>query len=217
MQYFNHMKNSTNMKHILFTVLAVLVVLSAQGQTTPKPFIMKWETTAANEEIIIPTDAASGTYSYMVNWGDGSSTSTAQTGDAAHTYTMAGTYTVTISGTFPAIRFATTDELGIRVIPTPAAGQIRTVEQWGDQVWASMELAFAGCTNLTIASGAGAPDLSDVTNMERMFAGYEEPAVFDEEGNLLSPPTNVRTTITGDISAWNVENITNMDSLCKIF
>ena len=171
--------------------------ISGDELVNRSPFITRWETNTENESVTIPT-VDGFTYNYTVNWGDESTDNTSYTGNATHEYTKAGTYTVTISGAFPRIRFGSITNS--RITPTPSARQIRTVEQWGGQVWTSMQAAFAGCDSLTI-NATDVPDLSEVTNMSYMFAGYFEKSAF------------VKTFLAGDISKWNVTNVTNMRSM----
>lgn len=101
-------------------------------------FITKWKTTVPAESITIPTFG--GGYNYNVNWGDESEISIGLTGDATHSYDEAGTYTVSITGSFPQIMFvfgkSTMNE------------KIVEISQWGDNPWRSMFSAFSGCTNL---------------------------------------------------------------------
>jgi len=213
---FTRVKNHLYIKTTLFTFIALLIAMQVQSQTTPKPFITTWETTIANERITIPT-ADGSTYSYTVNWGDGSANTT-HTGNASHRYATAGTYTVTVNGTFPCIRFASNNRYG-GITPSTAAVQIRTVEKWGSQKWASMELAFATCTDLTIADDAGVPDLSGVTSMQRMFQNASLNG--DISGWDVSSVTNMASmfaisSFNGDISEWNVGNVTNMTSMFTI-
>src|SRR5690606_32137868 len=99
-------------------------------------FITTWETTAVNESITIPTTGTG--YNYTVDWGDGN-TDSGLTGNATHTYTVPGVYTVKVQGSFPRIYF---NNEGDRL-------KIKSIEQWGTNVWTSMERAFYGCTNLT--------------------------------------------------------------------
>ncbi|MDE0472029.1 MAG: hypothetical protein OXH57_08820, partial [Ekhidna sp.] len=153
-----------------------------------RPFTTKWETTADGETITIPT-ASGSTYNYTVNWGDGTTTSNV-TGDTTHMYASKGIHTITISGDFPRIQLGSIDEYG-NVAATSAGGQICTVEQWGDIAWSSMEGAFAGSDSLTI-DATDAPDLSGVTSVKSMFAGY-----YDDEYNLM------KTFLAGDLSDWN--------------
>jgi len=170
-----------------------------------RPFITTWRTVWNNEEINIPTNSGC-SYNYTVDWGDGSVDS-GLTGDAAHRYESPGTYRVTIKGDFPHIYFDC----------SPGANKIRTVKQWGDIQWASMERAFAGCKNLKITA-ADAPDLSAVTNMSFMFSGATS---FNEDiGNWdVSNVTNMSSMFGGatsfnqDIGSWDVSNVTNMSSM----
>jgi len=75
---------------------------SAQAQDA---FITTWETTSPNESITIPTNGAAGVtdYDFEIDWGDGSAVEqiTGDDPDPSHTYASAGTYTVSITGTFP--------------------------------------------------------------------------------------------------------------------
>ena len=144
-------------------------------------FITTWKTTAYNEEITIPTNSGSGPYHYRVDWGDGSIDSNLS-GDATHRYASPGIYTVTIRGVFPHIFFN----------GRSGADKIRTVEQWGDIRWTSMERAFAGCSNLEILA-TDAPDLSGVTDMSFMFESA--------------------TSFNQNIGSWDVSNVANMSGI----
>ena len=64
--------------------------------------------------------------------------------------------------------------------------KIRSIEQWGVQVWETMNYAFYGCSNLVV-NATDAPDLSSATNTERMFYNA--------------------TSFNQNISHWNVSNI----------
>ena len=168
------------MKTALQTLFLIFLTQTTFGQ-----FITTWETTTNGQSITIPinkipynTAGDRYVYNYTVDWGDGS-TSVNQTGEASHVFATAGKQTVTITGTFPAICFKNTGDKNV----------IKTIEQWGNNPWKSMEKAFEGCANLTI-NAQDSPDLSDVTNMSRMFKGTY--------------------TFNNDISNWNVSNITNM-------
>ncbi|GAA4273684.1 hypothetical protein GCM10022258_29780 [Aquimarina gracilis] len=140
-------------------------------------FITTWQTTTANERITIPTIGSG--YNYTVDWGDGT-IETSRTGDATHEYTTAGTQTIKISGDFPRIYFNNNAD----------ADKIRTVEQWGNIAWTSMENAFNDCNNLRIPA-TDAPDLSNVTSLRNAFRVC-------------------RSLSNEDFSYWDVSNITNM-------
>ncbi len=87
----------------------------------------------------------------------------------------------------------TKNELQIQFANSNNPGKLTTIENWGTIVWTSMNKAFEGCINMNIALEAGVPNLSKVTDMERMFDGV---------GNF-----------NRDVSTWNVANVTNMNSM----
>ena len=120
-------------------------------------FVTTWRTGADNETVTIPVYSGL-TYYYTVVWGDGS-TDTGVTGDASHTYAVAGDYQVRIYGTFP----------GIHLDGHGDADKLALIDQWGSHRWASMESAFKGASLMTYAA-TDAPDLSGVTDMSHMFA-----------------------------------------------
>ncbi len=175
----------------------------------PLPFITRWKTDnpgpgAINEVAIVVNKSL--IYNYQVNWGDGQ-TDTNLTGDITHSYTTAGTYTVSISGDFPHFRAAT----GI------ASGdnqKLLSVEQWGEINWTSMFAMFRGASNLVI-NATDAPRLSQVTDTSYMFASA---TVFnyDISNWNVSSVTNMRNMFASasafnqDIGGWNVSSVTDM-------
>ncbi|MBC6425780.1 MAG: DUF285 domain-containing protein [Ekhidna sp.] len=188
-------------KSTFLVISAILLAFYGQAQTEPKPFITTWETKTPNETITIPTTEDG--YSYTVKWGDGN-TDNNVTGDASHQYATAGTHTVTISGTFPRIYFQGN---------STSAGQIRSVQQWGDIAFISMFYAFRDCSNLSIANEAGVPNLSNVTDMFGMFQNSSLSGDLSKWD--VSKVTNMfgmfaGSAFNGNISNWNVRNVTNM-------
>ena len=145
----------------LLPLLFLLIGVNSFSQS----FTSIWNTnntnyqSSADNEIEIPTNPAFATYNYTVDWGD-TNTDTNVTGDITHTYAAPGTYTITISGDFPAIYF--NDE----------SDKLKIIEilDWGTIQWQSMENAFYGCANLNFDAIAP-PDLSQVTSMKNMFRG----------------------------------------------
>ena len=176
------------------------------------PFITTWKTDnpgiSGPNQITIPTYVSS-VYNYAVDWGDGNIT-TGHTGNATHTYATPGTYTVSITGTFPRIFFGgNIDEQ-----------KILTIEQWGDNQWATMHAAFEDCSNLQ-GNFTDIPDLSNVTDMSRMFtdaSSFNYPI-----GNWdVSTVTNMSALFFGassfnqDIGSWNVGNVTDMSDMFRV-
>lgn len=95
-----------------------------------------------------------------MDWGDGT-TSSGVSGDQTHTYGSEGDYTVRISGDFERMHLG----------DDPANAQkLRSIEQWGDTRWSSMESAFRDASSMTY-NATDFPDLSGVSDMSHMFNG----------------------------------------------
>jgi surface protein len=122
----------------------------------PKPFLSTWKTdnlsagSSAANQIRIPVNP-SGSYNFIVYWGDGTSstiTSSLQS-DLTHSYASAGTYNVTMSGYIDNIRFANGgDKL-----------KILDISQWGSIRIAGGGSQFYGCSNLTLNNISDTPNL----------------------------------------------------------
>ncbi|MDW3195765.1 MAG: BspA family leucine-rich repeat surface protein [Cytophagales bacterium] len=179
-------------------------------------FITTWDTrktgSSNNDQITIPVNPLL-VYDYQVDWGDGN-TDTNMTGSTTHTYASEGEYVVSISGTFPAIYFNDSGD----------KQKLLSIAHWGDNAWMSMANAFEGCSNLAY-SATDMPDLSNVTDMTRMFRNC---TVFNGDiGNWdVSTVQLMASTFSGaqafnqDIGGWNVGNVTTMESLfhsCSAF
>lgn len=104
-------------------------------------FVTTWKTdntgSSNSSQITIPTIGDG--YNYNIDWGD-STTDVGVTSSITHTYESIGTYTVTITGTFPRIFFNSSGD----------RDKILSVEQWGNIAWTSMASAFSGCSNIVI-------------------------------------------------------------------
>lgn len=165
-------------------------------------FKVTYETTSANETIFIATNPVSYTYDFNVDWGDGNTTTNA-TGDISHEYATAGSYQVTITGTFPLFQGN-----------SPSNSKLKSMDQWGDNVWQSMEQAFRGCENM-IYNATDRPNLSQVVNISGMFNGATSfnGDIGDWDVSNVSIMSAVffnASSFNQDISAWNVSNVTTM-------
>ena len=201
---------ATSSDSVIITVTApvnlTLAVTSIPAGTTPEAaFVTTWQTTSANEFILIPVGESTGTYT--VNWGD-ASIDTDVSGHQMHTYKNAGTYTVSIYGDFSQIYLPYYIESALKM---------QSIEQWGDIRWESMRSAFSGATNM-VYRATDAPDLSDVTDTSEMFmfatsfngnlSTWDVSHVTDMRGMF-----DIATAFNGDISSWNVSGVTDMSNM----
>ncbi len=219
--YLNAFRVKRNQKNSLRNALLFALIFFCGNALVAQAFITTWFTGSVGSgsinpnprEITIPTFSdqvfTNGfTYDYTVDWGDGSS-DTNVTGNISHEYAEIGTYTVTITGLFPKIHFNNNNDEKLK---------IRTVEQWGNNPWVSMDGAFAGCVSLRITA-TDAPILSNVTSTNRMFD--QARALEDENFNNwdMSNVTNTgamfrdANNFVGSIGDWNMSNVTNMERM----
>jgi len=166
----------------IFTFLLSFLAANAQA-----PFITTWTVFDNNTDIKIPT-REDYTYNYTVDFGDGTVLIN-QTGDVVHNYASEGTYTVSISGDFPLFNGV---ELDTNLNSVLGYSKLRSVEQWGDIEWLSMEDAFNSC-QMVVINATDTPDLSQVNSMRGMFQHA--------------------FAVNQSINHWDVSNITDMSNL----
>ncbi|WP_286757343.1 BspA family leucine-rich repeat surface protein, partial [Roseivirga sp. UBA838] len=176
-----------------------LNLLNGQLTVEQRPFITTWEITSrdVNRSRTFFNTLGSHTYLYDIDWGDGT-VETNQTGAASHTYVAEGTYTVKISGQFPQFELS--------------FSRLRSVEQWGDIEWKSMEGAFIAADFDINATDA--PNLTQVTSMKRMFErtliGNPDLTSWDVSNITDMSEMFKESDFNGDISGWNVSAVTDM-------
>lgn len=122
---------------------------------------------------------------YKVFWGDG----VVQTISAldslsfvTHTYPEGGIYIINILWNDGPIKRIRFNNSGDR-------NKLVDLKQWGGTIWTSMEEAYQGCTNM-VASFNDRPNLQIATSLSKMFDGA--------------------TNFDGNVTNWNVSNITDM-------
>jgi len=170
-------------KSITLFLLFLSVNLFAQSFTATWNTANTETNSSLDNQITIPTNPAYTTYNYDVDWGDGN-TNIGVTANITHTYSTPGTYTISISGTFPSIYFNnenTNDKL-----------KIIEILNWGDIAWQTMENAFYGCSNINF-DAIGAPDLNQVTSLKNMFRGG--------------------IAFNGIVNDWDISTITNISGM----
>lgn len=199
------------------------------------PFISTWATTAPNEVIELPYEVT-GTYNGMIDWGDGTITDNSYTG-RSHTYAVADTYTIRISG----------QTEGWRMDFGPQRGKIKNISQWGTQFRVGNNANyFYGCGALDITATdilnlEGTTDFTnmfrscnllvfndsinewDVSNVENMQTVFHSCINFNQPLNnwVTSAATNMATMFFGtnkfnqDLSSWDTSNVTRMDTMFR--
>ncbi len=165
-------------------------IATFNGVAIPTPFISSWKTDnagSASTTIIIPT-SATGTYNCTVSWGDGNISNITTYNDAAwtHVYSIAGTYTVKIYGTFNGIVFANIGD----------KAKLLNISQWGQdfKLGTTQGSYLRGTSNLTITATDNL-NLSGTTSLAFAFAG------------------NTSLTTIPSINSWDWSGVANTQSL----
>ncbi|MCJ8311334.1 MAG: BspA family leucine-rich repeat surface protein [Saccharospirillaceae bacterium] len=149
-------------------------------------------------------------YDYNVDWGDGQTDSNV-TAQITHSYAQAGVYTVEITGTYPQSYFAESSSLD------SDSRKILSVEQWGNINWLSMFQAFY-YAELMEVNASDKPDLSSVTNMNRMFqkASRVNQDINHWDVSSVTDMSEMFSNASGfnqALNNWDVSSVTNMDSM----
>jgi hypothetical protein len=172
------------------------------------------ETIAPNEMFTLGTDIAYATYDYKIDWGDGNTEDISVNTSQQHTYLSAQSYTVTITGVFPAIQMV-------------GNVQITSILHLGDLGWLTLVNAFKNCTKLTsvnipvfnpnnlildcttawqgctLLSSFLAIGLTSVTNCSSAWNGCTSLTSYDSSG-LIS--------VTNCNNAWNGTSLTSFST-----
>lgn len=199
------MKKSLIHLVLLISLISVFFSPAVVSADPSSNFITKWETTDPGQTITIPT--LGGGYNYDIDWGDSSSTIGA-TGDASHSYSTPGIHTITIGGLFPRIYFADSGD----------HPELVSIDQWGSIGWQSMDHAFWGAVNLEVIA-TDTPNLSSVTSTAFMFHGTASLTTIPNINSWdVSNVTNMEnmfalSAFNSNIGSWDVSNVTDMTEM----
>ncbi|NDE16566.1 fibronectin type III domain-containing protein [bacterium] len=136
---------------------------TSSAVVTPQvPFVSRWKTdnagTSSSTQVKLPLVSSVTTYNFRVDWGDGLSDTITSWNQAqtTHTYSVAGTYTISIYGTIPGWQFNNAGD----------KSKILEISSWGPFKFGNTGGQFAGANNLTITA-TDVPDMTGATNMSR--------------------------------------------------
>jgi len=179
------------------------------GRKRPFTFTIKTDNAgvSSSNQFTVPTQS-SGTYYSYVDWGDGSAVEVISTYNDArwtHTYSVAGTYTIKIYGTFIGLAF---NNGGDKL-------KLLSITQWGifrflnnasifygcsnlvltnvvDTLWTNaigLLALFTGCSSLSLIPHLGKWDMSKVNRLQSAFQGctnFNEPTIVDWDTRSLT-------------------------------
>ena len=188
---------------------------SPQYKYVPQTFVSVWDTTRTSTGSSTATRVAlplisTGTYNFIVDWGDGTSDkiTTWNQAQTTHTYATTGTYQVTITGTLQGFRFNNT---GDRL-------KLLSIFKWGTAFrLGATDSHFYGCANLDLSEVSDILDLRGVTTFANIFRGCTRLSLVNyinnwDTSNITSFISAFRTApnFNSNISDWNTANVTDM-------
>lgn len=183
---------------------------------------------------------STGTYNFVVDWGDGNQDTVVaiDSPGATHTYASSGTYTVTINGIIEGWNFALNPTSAARITSVLAWDTLKLGNAVGGGYFkdctslnmpnvldvldltgtTDLSFMFSGCTALTSIANMNSWNVSAVTNMSNMFFG---DTVFNQDISswdvgLVTNMSNMflaAASFNQNIGSWNVSNVTNMSSM----
>ena len=183
------------------------------------PFVSTWKTDNLSSGSSTATQVKlplifTGTYNFVVDWGDNTTSTITTYNQAAvtHTYSVAGTYQIKIKGVCNGWRFNNTGD----------RSKILSVQQWGTSLkFGTTEGSyFLGCNNLNLSSVTDTPVLTGVLNMSNCFSDCSALTTINKIGEwACSKVTNMSrmfklaTNFNQNIGSWNTSNVTDMSSM----
>jgi surface protein len=185
------------------------------------PFITVWKTdntssveATADNQIKLPL-IETGTYNFVVEWGDGKRSTITSYDDpeVTHTYRTAGTYTVTIKGLLRGWSFLYNND---RNEGGTDRLKLLEIQQWGClQITGGGN--FKGCQNLSLVNTTDTPDFSQTTSLGAMFEDCSGLTTINNVENwdvshieyfngMFEGQYFGRIYLTGDFSSWDVSS-----------
>lgn len=172
---------------------------------TESTFKFEVKTTTPDETFTLPL-VSDGTYNFTINHGDGDSDIITSYNASAitHTYSIAGTYNIRITGTITGWQF----------VGSTSAVLIYDISSWGPIKYVGLN-AFYGCTNLTI-SATDILDLTETTDLSYLFYGCESlttiPNISMWDTSSITHFTYMfyKTLMNDDISGWDTSSLTEL-------
>jgi len=165
--------------------------------------------TSNNDQFTLPM--ITGTYD--VDWGDGN-TDLAQSGTQTHTYSIASTYEVKVTGGTH-INFNNGGD----------KNKLIDIKNWGANIWTSFDSSFRGCEFITTLTATDKPNLNVLTDMDKMFTsalGFNTDISDWDMSNVESLDSFFfnNNAFNQPLNSWNISNVTIIQGMfrdCDVF
>ena len=179
----------------------------------PKPTSPKFHTVWSIVYDLELPYLSNGTYSGYIFWGDGTYSENSYE-NRLHVYGQPGTYEVQISGEITGWDFST--------MSISYRENLLELLEWGEVRGdiKSFSNLFYGCSNLVATGVTDSPNLYGVINTNNLFYGCSSITTIQGIENWdvswvieMSGMFSGATSFDGDLSYWDVSNVTNMNNM----
>ena len=187
------------------TMVRNALLMSLNQAIVDNSFKTTWNMTAGNFTLSSQT----GTYNCTIDWGDGTAPTQHTTGNPTHTYSLAGQYQISISGSYSGTRMDSDVTNRTKLI---------SVDNWGNVGFTSFNSAFNSCSNLSKLPNGSITGANNVTSFDYVFANCTSLTsipigLFDNCSNVTSfyscfVGCSSLTSIPVDLFKYNV-NVTS--------
>ncbi len=208
----------------LLALCALMCFTAPLGFAEDTPFVTVWKVDANNLTVKLPM---LGTYKLKYKAEGATEYSTENevtaswaTGDDKRhelTFPAAGVYEVVATGVTGLYAYDIKQE---------QRDCLTQLKSWGNAKWKTLSKGLAGCTNMTIAADAGKPDLSDLKDIDYLFAACKMMNSETLKEWDVSKIENFKSALANcslfnqDISAWDVSSAKNLETVfagCEAF
>ena len=157
---------------------------------------------------------ALGTYSGIIDWGDGSVLPMSSSSDGIHAYSTAGTYEVKVYGTIIGLKIGS--------LSFSRRQLFKEIKQWGtlQALNNSFNFMIGNCPNITMSNITDVLNLNGVTDISSMFFGNQSITTVGRMGEWntssvqnMQQVFNTAINFNQDISGWDTSNVTDMGSM----
>ena len=184
-------------------------------------FVSTWRTantstgSSTSTQVTLPL-ISTGTYNFVVQWGDGTSNTitTWNQAETTHTYSKSGTYQIKITSTCYGWCF---NNSGDRL-------KLLSVEKWGNSFRTANDYgSFFGCSNLELQQVDDVLDLTGTTKLDTFFYQCEKLTKVRNinQWNLVNITSLNRMferaiLFDDNVGAWNTSNVTDMQNVFAV-
>jgi surface protein len=194
--------------------------------------LLEVQTTLPSQQVILPFGQFGGAVNVTVDWGDGSAPQVYTSANPSKTYTLAGTYQISVTGSSVSfgsdasqwndriIAFRTIGRLGITSFRQSFRSRTRAIalscEAWNMSSVTNVQEMFRNAAAFNIPVGSW--DVSSVTNLDTTFlgcTGFNQPIGEWDVSNVTTMVAMFENCFyfNQPISEWNVSSVTNMQAM----